>query len=189
MRIVFMGTPDIAATCLTKILEDGFEVVGVYPQPDRPKGRGMKMVFSPVKEVAIAHNIPVFQPETFREDAVVEEFAALKPDVCAVVRQPRHQGAPVERAAQGLPVQVKDARVAAVAAQGVQGTSTGGGCHPETHRSRSGGRSWGGAPSQEASPGQPHSLVLSGRQMWSRRSSRLRSPHDGGQILVWLMKP
>ena len=85
MRVVFMGTPDIAATCLTKILDDGFEVVGVYTQPDRPKGRGMKMVFSPVKEVAIAHNIPVFQPETFREDAVVEEFAALKPDVCAVV--------------------------------------------------------------------------------------------------------
>ena len=85
MRVVFMGTPDIAATCLTKILEDGFEVVGVYTQPDRPKGRGMKMVFSPVKEVAIAHNIPVFQPETFREDAVVEEFAALKPDVCSVV--------------------------------------------------------------------------------------------------------
>ena len=85
MRVVFMGTPDIAAKCLTKILEDGFEVVGVYTQPDRPKGRGMKMVFSPVKEVAIAHNIPVFQPENFREDGVEEELAALKPDVCAVV--------------------------------------------------------------------------------------------------------
>ena len=80
-----MGTPDIAATCLKKILADGFEVVGVYTQPDRPKGRGMKMVFPPVKEVAIAHNIPVFQPENFREDATVEEFAALKPDICAVV--------------------------------------------------------------------------------------------------------
>ena len=85
MRVVFMGTPDIAATCLKKILGDGFEVVGVYTQPDRPKGRGMKMVFSPVKELAIAHNIPVFQPENFREDATIEEFAALKPDVCAVV--------------------------------------------------------------------------------------------------------
>jgi len=85
MRVVFMGTPDIAATCLKKILADGFEVVGVYTQPDRPKGRGMKMVFPPVKEVAIAHNIPVFQPENFREDATVEEFAALKPDICAVV--------------------------------------------------------------------------------------------------------
>ena len=85
MRVVFMGTPDIAATCLKKILADGFEVVGVYTQPDRPKGRGMKMVFPPVKEVAIANNIPVFQPENFREDATVEEFAALKPDICAVV--------------------------------------------------------------------------------------------------------
>ena len=80
-----MGTPDIAATCLKKIMEDGFEVVGVYCQPDRPKGRGMKLVAPPVKEVALAHNIPVFQPENFREDAVVEEFAALRPDVCAVV--------------------------------------------------------------------------------------------------------
>lgn len=85
MRVVFMGTPDIAATCLKKIMEDGFDVVGVYTQPDRPKGRGMKMVFSPVKELALAHEIPVFQPESFREDAVVEELAALQPDVCAVV--------------------------------------------------------------------------------------------------------
>ena len=85
MRVVFMGTPDIAATCLTKILEDGFEVVGVYTQPDRPKGRGMKMVYSPVKEVALAHDLPVFQPENFREDAQVEQLKALQPDVVAVV--------------------------------------------------------------------------------------------------------
>jgi len=85
LRVVFMGTPDIAATCLKKILSDGFEVVGVYTQPDRPKGRGMKMVFSPVKEVAIAHNIPVFQPENFKSDETVAELAALQPDVCAVV--------------------------------------------------------------------------------------------------------
>ena len=85
MRVVFMGTPDIAATCLKKILADGFEVVGVYTQPDRPKGRGMKMVFSPVKEVAIANNIPVFQPENFRGDEDVQTLADLKPDVCAVV--------------------------------------------------------------------------------------------------------
>ena len=85
MRVVFMGTPDIAATCLKKILADGFDVVGVYTQPDRPKGRGMKMVYSPVKEVALAHNIPVFQPENFREDATVEALRELKPDICAVV--------------------------------------------------------------------------------------------------------
>ena len=85
MRVVFMGTPDIAATCLKKIIADGFEVVGVYTQPDRPRGRGMKMVFSPVKELALQHNIPVFQPENFRADEDVQALADLKPDVCAVV--------------------------------------------------------------------------------------------------------
>ena len=85
MRVVFMGTPDIAATCLKKILADGFEVVGVYTQPDRPKGRGMKLVASPVKEVALAAGIPVLQPENFREDETVEQLRALQPDVCAVV--------------------------------------------------------------------------------------------------------
>ena len=85
MRVVFMGTPDIAATCLKKIIADGFEVVGVYTQPDRPKGRGMKMVFPPVKEVAIANNLPVFQPKNFREDETVEQLKALQPDVVAVV--------------------------------------------------------------------------------------------------------
>ena len=85
MRVVFMGTPDIAATCLKKIIADGFQVVGVYTQPDRPKGRGMKMVFPPVKDVAIANDIPVFQPENFREDETVNQLAELKPDVVAVV--------------------------------------------------------------------------------------------------------
>ncbi|MEE0111007.1 MAG: methionyl-tRNA formyltransferase [Oscillospiraceae bacterium] len=85
MRVVFMGTPDIAATCLKNILADGFEVVGVYTQPDRPKGRGMKLVASPVKEVALAHDLPVFQPENFREEETVEQLRSLKPDICAVV--------------------------------------------------------------------------------------------------------
>ena len=85
MRVVFMGTPDIAATCLKKIIADGFDVVGVYTQPDRPKGRGMKMVCSPVKEVAIANDLPVFQPENFREEETVAELRALQPDICAVV--------------------------------------------------------------------------------------------------------
>ncbi len=85
MRVVFMGTPDIAATCFQKIMDDGFDIVAAYTQPDRPKGRGMKLVASPVKALALAHNIPVFQPENFREDAVVEELKALRPDVIAVV--------------------------------------------------------------------------------------------------------
>ena len=85
MRVVFMGTPDIAATCLKKIIADGFEVVGVYTQPDRPKNRGMKLTFSPVKEVALSCEIPVFQPENFREEDTVEALRFLKPDVIAVV--------------------------------------------------------------------------------------------------------
>ena len=85
MRVVFMGTPDIAATCLKKVLGDGFEVVGVWTQPDRPKGRGMKLVASPVKELALANNIPVFQPENFRADEDVQALRDLNPDVVAVV--------------------------------------------------------------------------------------------------------
>jgi methionyl-tRNA formyltransferase len=82
---VFMGTPEIAATCLEKIIADGFQVVGVYTQPDRPKNRGMKLAFSPVKEVALANGLPVYQPENFREDETVEQLRALQPDVIAVV--------------------------------------------------------------------------------------------------------
>ena len=85
MRVVFMGTPDIAATCLKEILEAGVNVVGVYTQPDRPKNRGMKLAFSPVKEVALSHDLPVYQPENFREDADVEQLRQLQPDVVAVV--------------------------------------------------------------------------------------------------------
>ena len=85
MRVVFMGTPDIAATCLKKILADGFNVVGVYTQPDRPKNRGMKLFPSPVKEVALEHDLPVFQPENFRDDETVQQLADLQPDVVAVV--------------------------------------------------------------------------------------------------------
>ena len=85
MRVVFMGTPDIAATCLKRIMDDGFDIVGVYTQPDRPKGRGMKMVASPVKELALQHGISVFQPENFRSDETVERLRELKPDVVAVV--------------------------------------------------------------------------------------------------------
>ena len=80
-----MGTPDIAATCLKQLLADGFDVAGVYTQPDRPKGRGMKMVFSPVKELAIANEILVFQPENFRDEETVEQLRTLQPDVIAVV--------------------------------------------------------------------------------------------------------
>lgn len=80
-----MGTPDIAAVCLDRILKDGFEVAGVYTQPDRPRGRGMKLTASPVKVLAMTAGIPVFQPDSFREEETVEQLRALKPDICAVV--------------------------------------------------------------------------------------------------------
>ena len=89
MRIVFMGTPDIAATCLKQLLQEGLDVAAVYTQPDRPKGRGMKMVYSPVKEVALAAGLPVYQPESFRDDDAVETLRAIGPDVIAVVASGR----------------------------------------------------------------------------------------------------
>ena len=85
MRIVFMGTPDIDATCLNQLITDGFDVAAVYTQPDRPKNRGMKLVASPVKELAVKHEIPVYQPESFREEETVQALRELRPDVVAVV--------------------------------------------------------------------------------------------------------
>lgn len=95
LRIVFMGTPEIAAVCLEKILADGFDVVGVYTQPDRPKNRGMKLACSPVKELALRHGLPVYQPESFRDQRTVEQLQALAPDVVAVVAYGRILPQPV----------------------------------------------------------------------------------------------
>ena len=85
MRVVFMGTPDFAAASLQQILSDGFEVVGVFTQPDKPKGRGMTLSASPVKELALAHGIPVFQPEKMRDGTALEALKGLSPDILAVV--------------------------------------------------------------------------------------------------------
>lgn len=85
MRVVFMGTPDIAATCLRRLIGEKFDLVGVYTKPDKPKNRGMKLEMSEVKKVALEAGVPVFQPATFKDDAVAEELRALQPDVIAVV--------------------------------------------------------------------------------------------------------
>ena len=85
MRIVFMGTPDFAAASLQKLLDDGRQVVGVFTQPDRYRGRGVGVSYSPVKELALAHAIPVFQPEKMRDGTAVEELRALRPDLVVVV--------------------------------------------------------------------------------------------------------
>ena len=81
MRIVFMGTPEFAVPPLEAMIREGYEVVGVFTQPDRPKGRGNKMTPSPVKTAALQAGIPVFQPEKIRKTGV-EDLRSLKPDLC-----------------------------------------------------------------------------------------------------------
>ena len=81
MKIVFMGTPEFAVLPLKALIREGYEISGVFTQPDRPKGRGNKMLPSPVKQAAMEACIPVFQPERIRKDGV-EELKALKPDLC-----------------------------------------------------------------------------------------------------------
>lgn len=85
MRIVFMGTPDFAAASLKALLDGGFEVVGVFTQPDKPKGRGMEMSVSPVKELAVQHGLPVYQPEKMRDGTALAILQELKPDILVVV--------------------------------------------------------------------------------------------------------
>lgn len=85
MKLVFMGTPEIAKTCLEKICNTGHNVIGVYTKPDTPKNRGMKLFMSPVKEYALSQNIPVYQPVSFKDDAVIEELRHLEPDLIVVV--------------------------------------------------------------------------------------------------------
>ena len=69
MRIVYMGTPEIAKTCLRRLCEDGHEIAAVYTKIDTPKNRGMKLTPSPVKEYALEQGIPVIQPQSFRDEA------------------------------------------------------------------------------------------------------------------------
>lgn len=84
MRVVFMGTPEFAVPTLEALLEV-HEVVGVFTQPDKPKGRGKAMAFPPVKEKALEHNIPVYQPVKVREESVVEEIRKMNPEAIVVV--------------------------------------------------------------------------------------------------------
>lgn len=85
MRIVFMGTPDFAAVSLEKLVSEGFDVVGVFTQPDKPKGRGMKLAPCETKQVALAHNLPVYQPEKLRDGTALAILQELKPDILVVV--------------------------------------------------------------------------------------------------------
>ena len=86
LRIIFAGTPDFASTHLMSIIaQNKYHIVGVYTQPDRPAGRGKKLMASPVKTLALQHNIPVFQPASLKSLEAQQALAALKPDLMIVV--------------------------------------------------------------------------------------------------------
>ena len=86
MKIVFMGTPDFAATSLNALIEANYNIEAVVTNPDRPKGRGMKMLYTPVKEVAISKGIPIFQPEKVRKNEdFINKIKEINPDVICVV--------------------------------------------------------------------------------------------------------
>jgi methionyl-tRNA formyltransferase len=85
LRIVFAGTPDFAARHLAALLSSQHEIIGVYTQPDRPAGRGKKLTASPVKNIALEHDIPVYQPENFKGDDAKQQLKALNADLMVVV--------------------------------------------------------------------------------------------------------
>jgi methionyl-tRNA formyltransferase len=84
-RLIFMGTPDFALPSLTGLLDAGEEVVSVYTQPDRPKGRGKKKTPSPVKDLALSKGLPVFQPISLKDPTIQDQLADQKPDLLIVV--------------------------------------------------------------------------------------------------------
>lgn len=84
MRILFMGTPEFAVPSLAALVEAGFELCGVFSQPDKPKNRGMQMMQTPVKEFALSKNIPVFQPVKLRDGTALAQIQALAPDLIVV---------------------------------------------------------------------------------------------------------
>ena len=85
MRIVFMGTPEFATESLMQLYNDGHDIAGVFTQADKPRNRGMKKSFSPVKELALSYGTPVYQPDTLKDGCAVEIIRDLKCDLIAVV--------------------------------------------------------------------------------------------------------
>ena len=85
MRIVFMGTPDFAVASLNALVAAGHEIAAVITQPDRPKGRGNKMAFPEVKTRALELNIPVYQPETVKDEGFLQLLREMAPEVIVVV--------------------------------------------------------------------------------------------------------
>ena len=84
MRILFMGTPDFAVEQLRRLVETGHEICGVFTQPDKPKNRGMKLTFSPVKEYALSQGLSVYQPVKMRDGTALELVQSLAPELIVV---------------------------------------------------------------------------------------------------------
>lgn len=85
LRIIFAGTPEFSVPTLEALIHSEYEVVAVYTQPDRPRGRGKKVQFTPIKEVAVKHDIPVYQPLSLRSSEAQAELEALNADLMIVV--------------------------------------------------------------------------------------------------------
>lgn len=85
LRIVYMGTPDFAVPTLDALVQGGYNVVGVITMPDKPAGRGHKLQYSPVKEYALAHNLPLLQPEKLKDEAFLAELRQWQADLQIVV--------------------------------------------------------------------------------------------------------
>lgn len=85
MKIVFMGTPDFAVPSLAELITNGHEIVAVFTQPDRPKGRGQKVLTTPIKDFATANNIPVWQPKSIKQPEIFAELEKMQPDFIVVV--------------------------------------------------------------------------------------------------------
>ena len=85
LKIIFAGTPTFSVAALEGLLNSQHQVIAVYTQPDRPAGRGRKLTASPVKQLALEHNLPVFQPVTLRDAKEQQQLIDLKADVMIVV--------------------------------------------------------------------------------------------------------
>ncbi|MGM9629797.1 methionyl-tRNA formyltransferase [Butyricicoccus sp.] len=85
MRIVYMGTPDFAVASLERLIADGHDIAAVFTQPDKPQGRKMKLTPPPVKQLAMQHDIPVYQPDTFKNESQLALLQELDPEVIVVV--------------------------------------------------------------------------------------------------------
>lgn len=85
MKVIFMGTPNFAVPCLEVLVKENHHIIGVFTQPDKPKGRGKKVIYTPVKESALKYDLKVLQPQRLRDPEIVDLIKEMKPDIIVVV--------------------------------------------------------------------------------------------------------